>query len=165
MVEQTAITLENAGASVTPEAWAMGMLNQLQLILNAIDASGEKSYKTPLARICNWNGLMIKLRQKGETLEPTKVKVVGKPGSEPDAGLERLLEQPAFQALALIDNVNLVLDQINPSYTRMLPRLNGLQHQLRTVLEENIGFSHDIYDPALGKVTVGLLTHDTGFVS
>ncbi len=138
------------------ETWAIAMMQQLRNTLADIDVNPSARQEKPLAETCDWNGLMIKLRQKGkEITTSTKVQVIARNPDEKDPLVTHLVTNKHFQALVLIDNLEKTLAEINPGYKSALPDLNGLQHRLHTRLIE-ANFKPTQFDDALLKVTVGL---------
>ncbi len=141
---------------ISKETWSLSMMNQLNQTLKEIDGTRHSPGQNPLAEICNWNGLMGKLYEiRKDTAPPEKVKIKAKKEFEQDPQLAKLVDQKPFQALAFIDNLNRVLDEVNPDYKMKLPRLRGLVHQLESLLIET-GFKPEKFDRAFTKITVGL---------
>jgi len=99
---------------------------------------------------------MIKLYgTRKDKADPERINIKPKHGAEKDETVAKLIKQKPFEALALIKNLNQVLDGIDPDYRDYLPKLNGLQLELKSLLVEK-KFTPEQFDPALTQVTVGL---------
>lgn len=132
----------------------VALMYRVQQELESVDKSKPESYHTPLADVCNWNGLLITMNQKKIGDIPPQQLTLGFVSEGARQEFDSLLKHPAFQALAFIDSLNKNLEMIKPGLSGFLPNLTGTQHQLRTVISASFN-DHDFCDQALSLVRLG----------